>query len=221
MGEENYDPNQPMTSQTFIFLGIGLLTLGRLWYLKLHPVQKDVREAILPLSKRLTVRDFFRRPKSEEVRFSFLIVQYGVIWYAINLPLMHLVNFDGRKWTYAIALLDIPFVWLSFRLGPVGALLYAGIATFNLLKAPWNVSIVWLTICGIFSWVFLILGPLAKFPIGIPAWVWGHVRTAMVYKKNPYYYGILGLLWLFVAWRTLLPWLFADTWLGNLVSWEL
>lgn len=131
---------------------------------------------------------------------------------------MRAAKFDGRKWSYAMALLDIPFVWLSFRLGLVGVLVYAGINTFNLFKAPWNVSIVWLIICALFSWIFLILAPLAKLPLGIPTWVWGHVRQALLYQKNPYYYGLLGVLWLFVAWRTLLPGLFADTLLGQIAS---
>jgi len=133
---------------------------------------------------------------------------------------MRITNFNPRRWTYAVALLDIPFLWLSFRLGPIGGLVYAGITTFNLLKAPWNVSILWLVICAVFSWIFLILAPLAKLPIGVPVLVWGHVKGAMMYQKNPYYYGMLAVLWLFVAWRTLLPGLLADTWLGHLVSIE-
>ncbi len=207
-----------MIDQAWILIGLVLLTLARLWYLRVRPIQKDVGEFILPLSKRLHATDFFRRPRSEEIRFSFLIVQYGVIWWAINLPLMHIARFDGRKWTYALAIVDIPFAWLSFRLGLIGALGYLAIATFNLVKAPWNSSILWLIICGVFSWIFLILAPLAKFPIGIPTLVWSHVRTAMVYKKNPYYYGMLAVVWIFVAWRTLLPWLFADTLLGHLAG---
>ena len=209
-----------MMDQTIILSIIALLTFARLWYLKVHPVQRDIQEAIVPFSSRLQVADFFRRPRSRQIWESFNIVQYGVIWYAINLPIMRITNFNPRRWTYAVALVDVPFLWLSFRLGPVGALVYAGVTTFNLLKAPWNVSILWLVICAVFSWIFLILAPLAKLPIGVPVLVWGHVKGAIVYKKNPYYYGMLAVLWLFVAWRTLLPGLLADTWLGHIVSME-
>lgn len=209
-----------MTNALIVATTVALLTLGRVWYLRTHPVQKDVQEAILPLSKRLHAGDFFRRPQTEEVRFAFWIVQYGTLWYAINLPLMHLAGFDGRRWTYLMSAIDIFFVWISFELGLLGAFLYIAINTFNLFKAPWNVSIVWLIVCAVFSWIFLLLAPLAKLPIGIPTRVWTHVRQALVYKKNPYYYGLLGVIWLFVAWRTLLPGLFGDTWLGSLASLE-
>jgi hypothetical protein len=206
--------------QLFIIPTIAVLSIGRLWYLRAHSVQRDVRDAILPLSSRLHAADFFRRPRSEDVRFAFWIVQYGVIWYAINLPLMRLARFEGRKWTYALCLLDVIFVWFSFNLGLVGALIYITLNTINLFKAPWNVSIFWLIVLGVFSWVFLVLAPIAKLPIGIPTKVWGHVRQALFYQKNPYYYGLLGLFWIFVAWRTLVPWFLAGTWLGQIASFQ-
>ena len=207
-----------MMDPILLFIGIAVLTVGRFWYIRANPVQRDVHDFILPLSKRLHGADFFRRPKSEEIRFSFWIVQYGVIWWAINLPLMNLARFDGRRWGYIMAVLDIPFLWLSSGLGAVGLLIYAGINTFNLLKAPWNVSIVWLIMCAVFSWVFLLIAPIAKLPLGIPTWVWGHVRQALLYQKNPFYYGLLGVLWLFVAWRTLIPGVLSDTFLGQVAS---
>ena len=131
---------------------------------------------------------------------------------------MHLARFDGRRWIYSIALIDTLFIWISFQLGLVGAIAYMGISTIQLFKAPWNVSILWLTILGVFSWIFLILAPMAKFPIGLPTKVWGHVQQALFYKRNPVYYGLLTILWIFVVWRTLLPWLFAGTWLGQIAA---
>src|SRR6266849_1715017 len=123
----NHRVIRPMVDQLLVFAGIASLTLTRLAYVRLRQVQRDVQLAILPLSKRLSPRDFFRRPRSEDIRFAFWIVQYGVIWYAINLPLMHLAKFDGRRWVYAMILLDIPFIWFSFRLGLIVALIYAGV----------------------------------------------------------------------------------------------
>jgi len=214
-----YNPGSRATiDPLLVVLGIVLLTLARLWYLRTSEVQRDVREAIIPLTSRLHFADFFRRPRSEDIRFVFWIVQYGILWYAINLPLMHLSGLNGRRWAYALALIDGVCVWLSFRLGLMGALLYIAINTVNVLKAPWNVSILWLTLLGVYSWVFLILAPIAKLPIGIPTRAWGHVRQVLFHQKNPYYYGLLGVFWLFVFWRTILPWLFAGTFLGQLAS---
>ena len=210
-----------MIDQAFILSGIALLTLARGWFLKSHPVQRDVREAFLPSSKRLHAADFFRRPRSVEVRNVFLLLPYGTLWFAVNLPMIHLARFEGRRWTYLIALVDCVFLWLSFRLGLISALVYAGMSTFMLVKAPWNVSILWLIMCGVFSWIFLVLAPAAKLPLAIPVRMGKRVQGLLFYQHNYFYYGLLGVLWLFVGWRTLLPWLFAGTWLAQVVSFGL
>src|SRR5436309_15866791 len=105
-------------------------------YLRSRPVHKDVREAQIPYSILLRPSDFFKRPRSSEARDSFCVLPYGTLWYAINLPLMHLTGIDGRKWTYSLATLDNLFVRISFRLGFSAALMYLGIGTFLLFKAP-------------------------------------------------------------------------------------
>jgi hypothetical protein len=205
-------------SELFIVSGIVLLTIGRLWYLKTHPVQRDVREAQLPMSKRLHFADFFRRPRSDDIKQSFVVLPYGTLWFAINVPLMHIAGFQGRRWTYTLALIDMPFIWLSFSLGLLSGLLYMVLSTFMLVKGPWNVSILWLTILGVFSWIFLILAPAAKLPIGTPMRLGKRVQGLLFHQHNYVYYTLLGVFWLFVLWRTLLPWLFAGTWLGQLAS---
>lgn len=149
---------------------------------------------------------------------SFRTLPYGTLWFAINLPVMHLAGFQARRWTYFLSFIDVPFIWLSFSLGLLGGLLYVGISTFMLLQAPWNLSILWLTVLGIVFWVFLILAPIAKLPIGIPMRLGNRVKSLLFHQRNYVYYGLLGLLWLFVAWRTLLPSFLAATWLGQLVS---
>ena len=40
----------------------------------------------------------------------------------------------------------------------------------------------------------------------------------MFHQHNYVYYSLLGLSWLFVLWRTLLPWFLVGTWVGQLVS---
>jgi hypothetical protein len=194
--------------------GIGLLTAVRLAYLRISPVQRDVRDAQLPFSKRLHVADFFRRPESQEIRDSFLVLPYGALWFGINVPLMHLAGFEGRRWTYLIAVVDGVFAWISFKLGLIGGLLYIVLGTFMLIKGPWNVSILWLTVLGVFSPVFLVLAPVAKLPIGIPMRLGKRVQGLLFHQRNYIYYGMLGLMWLFILWRTVLHWLFAGTLLG-------
>jgi hypothetical protein len=207
-----------MLDQSLLIGSILLLTLGRLAYLGAMPIQRDVRQAQLPLSKRLRISDFFRKPRSQEVIDSFRTLPYGILWFAINLPIMHIASFQGRRWTYLLALIDTPFILLSFRLGLVGALIYIGIGTFMLFQAPWNLSILWLTVLAVLSWVFLLLAPIAKLPVGIPMRLGKRVQTLLFHQRNYVYYSLLGILWLFVAWRTLLPWFLATTLLGQIVT---
>lgn len=204
-------------TQLYILSGIALLTLVRLWVLRIRPIQRDVTIAQLPFSKRLHISDFFRRPRSPDIRVVFDVLPYGTLWFAINVPLMHIAGFDGRRWTYLLAVLDVAFVWLSFQLGFVGGLLYVVLSTFMLIKGPWNLSILWLTTLAIFSWIFLVLAPAAKLPIGTPVRLGRRVQGLLLHQHNYVYYSLLGVYWLFVAWRTLLPGLFAGT-LGYLVT---
>src|SRR5437867_13136325 len=103
---------------------VGILPVGRLLYLRSRPVQRDVREAQIPYSRRLRPSAFFKRPRPSEARDSFWVLPYGTLWYAINLPLMHLTGFDGRKWTYSLAILDSFDVCISFSLAFSGPLMY-------------------------------------------------------------------------------------------------
>src|SRR5262249_12989047 len=204
--------------QPILILGITVLTVLRILFIRVSPVLRDVQVAQLPFSRRLRASDFFRRPRSQFVRDSFSVLPYGALWFLINLPLMHLTRFVERRWSYSLALIDMFFIWLSFQLGYSSGILYVVLGTFQLFKAPWNVCIDWLTISGVYSWVFLILAPIAKLPVGIPMRQAKRVQGLLFHQHNYVYYGLLGLLWLFVAWRTLFPWLFAGTWLGQLVS---
>jgi hypothetical protein len=200
---------------------ITALCLLRVAYIRTKPVQKDVRDAFVSCSRRLHLRDYFRPPISFEVKDAFWGMPYGVIWHAINVPLMHLAQFDGKRWVYIIGLIDGVFIWVSFLLGPIGGLLYIAISTFQLVRGPWNVSILWITVLGVFSWIFLLLAPIAKLPVGIPVPNPRRIGRLITHQHNSLYYGLLGVLWLFVLWRTLLPQLFASTIIGQVVTWGL
>lgn len=123
---------------------------------------------------------------------------YGIVWYGMNVPIGKLVGYDGRKWMVALALIDGAFLWLSQTIGILGFAAYLFIGTFQLFRAPWNVSIDWLILLGPFSWLFLILAPIAKLPFGLPAHTFGDTGRGLFYQHNYIYYGLLGTLWLIV-----------------------
>ena len=83
-------------------------------------------------------------------------------------------------------------------------IVYSAIAMFHLVKATWNVSILWLCLLGLIHPFLLIVSVLAKFPVGNPApWrrMWSHALHAIPYKRTPIYLGSLGLVWLMVLMR--------------------
>jgi len=123
---------------------------------------------------------------------------YGIIWYGINVPIARLVNYDGRKWMITLALIDSIFLWLSQGLGPMGFAACLLIGTFQLLRAPWNSSIDWIIILGLFGWWFLLLAPIAKLPFGLPFHAFGDTGRGLFYQHNYIYYGLLGTLWTIV-----------------------
>jgi hypothetical protein len=98
----------------------------------------------------------------------------------------------------ALALIDSFFLWYSQYLGLTVFVAYVLIGTFQLLRAPWNASINWLIILAPISWIFLLLAPIAKFPVGLPVQVWRYTGRAVGHQHNYIYFGLLGTLWLIV-----------------------
>ena len=132
-----------------IVTAIAALTVLRVAWIMRHSVPRDVPAAIMPgLAKAYKV---IKRDRNH------WYVPYGAIWYAMNFPLGRIVKFDGRLWMISLALIDGIFIWISQKLGLYGVLAYVLIGTFKLFRAPWNVSILWLIILGLFQWWFLIL----------------------------------------------------------------
>jgi len=130
----------------------------------------------------------------------FSYVPYGLIWYAINVPIVRAVRYNGRAWLAVLALIDAAFLWYSSQfLGLTIFVVYLLIGTFQLLRAPWNASINWLIILAPISWVFLLLAPIAKFPVGLPIQVWRYTGRAIGHQHNYIYFGLLGTLWLIVV----------------------
>ena len=159
------------------------------WILK-QPVHKDISFYILPGLSNL------RKILKYDPEFSY--VPYGLLWYAINVPIVRASRYSGRIWMATLALIDGFFLWYSNIMGTDIFIAYAFIGTFQLLRAPWNVSINWLIVLAPISWVFLILAPIAKFPVGLPLRVWGYTERAVGHQHNYIYFGLLGTFWLIV-----------------------
>jgi len=174
-----------------ILSGIVVLTVFRLaWTLK-RPVHKDITFYILPGLSNL------RKIVRYDAGFSY--VPYGLIWYAINVPIVRAVRYSGGLWIAVLALIDTVFLWYSSQaLGLTVFFAYVLIGTFQLLRAPWNASINWLIMLAPVSWIFLLLAPIAKFPVGLPLRVWTSTERAIGHQHNYIYFGLLGTLWLIV-----------------------
>jgi hypothetical protein len=174
-----------------ILSGIALLTILRLVWILKRSVHKDITFYILPGLSNL------RKIVRYDPGFSY--VPYGLIWYAINVPIVRAVRYSGRLWIAILALIDTIFLWYASQsLGLTVFLAYVLIGTFQLLRAPWNASINWLIILAPVSWIFLLLAPVAKFPVGLPLKVWTYTERAIGHQNNYIYFGLLGTLWFIV-----------------------
>lgn len=95
-------------------------------------------------------------------------------------------------------------VFLAQHLSLMFLLTYSAISVFHLVKAPWNVSILWLCLLGFIHPVLLMVPVLAKFPVGNPApfrKTWSHALHAIPYRMSPFYYATMGIIWLMVLFR--------------------
>ncbi len=174
------------------------ITAFRVLWISLRPLPHDVQQAIMNGLKR--IRLVMRR----EVRVEGN-APYGIIWYGMNLPLGRLVGYQGRRWMILLALVDSLFLWVSTMMGFWGFLAYLSLGTFQLFRAPWNVTINWLILLGLLYWWFLLIAPLAKLPVGLPLHAFGDTGRGFFYKHNYVYYGLLGTFWLIVMFAVFIP----------------
>ena len=153
-------------------------------------VPPDLDRAVLPALEHFPKQEYWQAP-------------YGAIWYAVNKPIGTISLGSAEMymfWTgwFTSALL----VFLSQFQSILFLLVFSGIAMFHLVKAPWNVSILWLCLLGLIHPFLLIVPILAKFPVGNPApfrKTWNHALHAIPYKMSPVYYLSMGIVWLSVA----------------------
>jgi len=184
-----------------IIVTITAVTLIRVGWIAKRPLPHDVQPAIMGGLQRL------RQVLKREVKVVGY-APYGIIWYAMNLPLGRLLGYDGRKWMILLALMDSIFLWISQRMGILGFSAYLVIGTFMLFRAPWNVTIDWIVILSLFYWWFLLVAPIAKLPVGLPLHAFGDTGRGLFYQHNYIYYGLLGTLWLIVLFEIYVPSIF-------------
>lgn len=103
-------------------------------------------------------------------------------------------------WTGWFNILTLLYV---FQFTPLWfVLVYSTVSMFHLVKAPWNVSILWLCLLGFIHPYLLAVPILAKFPVGNPApfrKTWNHALHAIPHKMSWFYYLTIGIVWLAVA----------------------
>ena len=146
----------------------------------------DVERAVLP-----ALRDFPHQRQDH--------APYGIIWYIVNLPLGKLSETATDYIVYTgIITGTIITLGLTLSLPDSFILLFAGISIFNLVKAPWNCSILWLCLLGLFNPLLLAVPILAKLPVGNLKVEWWQTRQALFWQKNPVYWGSLVIVWLAV-----------------------
>src|SRR5438445_5117556 len=176
---------------TFEILAIVAILAVRTLLLEVRPIPRDYEPAIMQGLK--SIRKVLRRQKIVSGR-----APYGIIWYAINLPIARAAKFKGRYWVLLLGLIDSIFLWLSWTMGWLGFLAYVFIGTFQLLRAPWNTSINWLILLGLVSPWFLVIAPIAKLPVGLPLHAFGDTGRAFFFRHNFGYYAPLGIISLHV-----------------------
>src|SRR5437667_444392 len=168
------------------------VTVFRLVWIVRRPVHRDITSYIFPGLRNLR--------KIVKYAPDFSYVPYGLIWYGVNVPIVRLGRYNGRFWMGALALIDAVFLGYIFQaLSLTVFFSYVLIGTFQLLRAPWNASINWLIMLAPISWIFLLLAPIAKFPVGLPVQVWRYTGRAVGHQHNYIYFGLLGTLWLIVS----------------------
>lgn len=158
--------------------------------MKLPVVPPDIARAILPALARFPRQEYHHAP-------------YGILWYLVNKPIGILARGKPVNYMLWTQVFTLPIlVYLGQTQSFFFQAIFASVYVFHLFKATWNVSILWLCLLGLIHPILLIVPILAKFPIGNPASfrkTWGFIFHMMTYKKSPFYYFTMGIVWIAVA----------------------
>ncbi len=129
---------------------------------------------------------------------------YGVIWYILNIPLTWFqisgIN-PEQSWLLWLSAID-SVVILIMRRGRFYTIFYIAVSLLTFRQAPYNMTILWITLAGIYWPPSLIIAPLAKFPIGAPSDVWQYIfSNSMQSETNWRYYALMIILWVVVLYK--------------------
>jgi len=104
----------------------------------------------------------------------------------------------GLSWMTGLLFMDVPFYWLFRKSVLLVSYLISSLWFFA--TTPVNQSILWILMLGWLNPVFLILGPLAKLPVGSElvrgdwdVWTFGIGSASTIGHMFPY--GMLGIWW--------------------------
>ena len=104
----------------------------------------------------------------------------------------------GLSWMTGLLVMDVPFYWLFRKSVLLVSYLISSLWFFA--TTPVNQSILWLLMLGWVNPLFLVLGPLAKLPVGselvrgdFDVWTFGIGSASTIGHMFPY--GMLGVWW--------------------------
>lgn len=153
---------------------------------QIFTVPPDVERAILPALRQFPHQRYDYAP-------------YGLLWYLVSKPLAwpsySVMDYLVYSWIINWVLVGVLGV---LRFPAWFLVVYVAVSVFNMLKAPWNLPVLWLSLLGFVSPFLIVIAPLAKFPVGNPRAKLWQVRQALTWQKNPVYYGTLIIVWLAV-----------------------
>src|SRR2546428_13996299 len=95
---------------TFEILAIVAIIAARTLWVGGNPIPHDIEPAIMPGLK--NIRRVLHRQTIVSGR-----APYGIIWYAINLPIARAEKFNGKYSIFYLGLIDSILLWLSLNMG--------------------------------------------------------------------------------------------------------
>jgi hypothetical protein len=116
---------------------------------------------------------------------------YGLLWYLADFPFSFLGPgfYIGSVFTVDALVYHKIHNWN-------GSWLYAICSFWIGLQAPYDISVLWFTLLGLYRWPLVFLGPLAKLPDNLASW---QFLLSKPYLASDFqYYALMGIVFLSV-----------------------
>lgn len=226
--DRGYDWTEKWTKRFLVFAGAALFQ-RLVWFLTMN-VQSDFPTSEVQYAVTPGLLHPYQMPWQVPYGIVWYIIQYGLVaigypfWLllqaGLNIPCpqdcminIHYINgtivqipFEagiaqylmGLSWMTGLLIMDIPFYWLFRKSVLLVSYLISSLWFFA--TTPVNQSILWIVMLGWFNPVFLVLGPLAKLPVGselvrgdFDVWNFGIGSASTIGHMFPY--GMLAVWW--------------------------